>query len=129
MAQLDDALTVFVAVEGRPAGVLVLDDPLRPDAARTIRGLRQGGIERVVMVTGDRAEVADTVGEVIGVDAVMAERSPAEKLDVVTMSAGGRPRSWSVTESTTHRHSPSPTWGWLWESAEPPRPRRQPTSS
>jgi heavy metal translocating P-type ATPase len=84
MAQLDGALTVFVAVDGRPAGVLVLDDPLRPDAARTIRGLRQGGIERVVMVTGDRAEVADTVGAVIGVDAVLAERSPAEKLDVVT---------------------------------------------
>ena len=84
MAQLDGALTVFVAVDGRPAGVLVLDDPLRPDAARTIRGLRQGGIERVVMVTGDRAEVADTVGAVIGVDAVLAERSPAEKLDAVT---------------------------------------------
>ncbi len=84
MAQLDGALTVFVAVDGRPAGVLVLDDPLRPDAARTIRGLREGGIERVVMVTGDRAEVADTVGAVIGVDAVLAECSPAEKLDVVT---------------------------------------------
>ncbi len=84
MAQLDGALTVFVAVDGGPAGVLVLHDPLRPDAARTIRSLRHGGVERVVMVTGDRAEVADTVGAVIGVDAVLAERSPAEKLDAVT---------------------------------------------
>jgi heavy metal translocating P-type ATPase len=83
MAQLDGALTVFVAVDGRPAGVLVLDDPLRPDAARTIRALRRGGIERVVMVTGDRAEVAESVGAVIGVDEVLAERSPAEKLDAV----------------------------------------------
>jgi heavy metal translocating P-type ATPase len=83
MAQLDGALTVFVAVDDCPAGVLVLVDPLRPDAARTIRALRRGGIERVVMVTGDRAEVADTVGAVIGVDEVLAERSPAEKLDVV----------------------------------------------
>ena len=87
MAQLDGALTVFVAVDDRPAGVLVLDDPLRPDAARTIRALRRGGIERVVMVTGDRAEVADTVGAVIGVDEVLAERSPAEKLDVVRRGA------------------------------------------
>ena len=84
MAQLDGALTVFVAVDGGPAGVLVLDDPLRPDAARTIRSLRHDGIERVVMVTGDRAEVADTVGAVIGVDAVLAERSPGEKLEAVT---------------------------------------------
>ena len=43
MAQLDGALTVFVAVDGRPAGVLVLDDPLRPDAARTIRRSATGG--------------------------------------------------------------------------------------
>jgi P-type E1-E2 ATPase len=36
------------------------------------------------MVTGDRAEVADTVGAVIGVDEVLAERSPAENLDALT---------------------------------------------
>jgi heavy metal translocating P-type ATPase len=83
-AQLDGCLTVFVAVDGAPAGVLVLDDPIRPDAAKTARALRRRGIRRIVMVTGDRAEVADTVGAVIGVDGVLAERSPAEKLDAVT---------------------------------------------
>jgi len=57
---------------------------VRPDAARTLRRLREDGIERIVMVTGDRAEVADTVGAVIGVDEVLAERSPAEKMDAVT---------------------------------------------
>ena len=82
-ARLDGSLTVFVAVDGDPAGVLVLDDPVRPDAARTIRSLRRSGISRVVMVSGDRPEVAETVGAVIGVDEVLAERSPAEKLDVV----------------------------------------------
>ncbi|HUX05427.1 MAG TPA: heavy metal translocating P-type ATPase [Acidimicrobiales bacterium] len=82
-ARLEGALTVFVAVDGVPAGVLVLDDPLRPDAARTIRALRRGGIKRVVLVTGDRADVAETIGAVIGVDEVLAERSPQEKLDVV----------------------------------------------
>jgi soluble P-type ATPase len=84
-ARLDGALTVFVAVDGVPAGALVLDDPVRPDAARTIRALRDGGISRIVMVTGDRAEVADTVGAVIGVDEVLAERTPADKLDVVRL--------------------------------------------
>jgi heavy metal translocating P-type ATPase len=82
-ARLDGALTVFVAVDGEPAGVLLLDDPVRPDAARTIRALRAGGIHRIVMVTGDRAEVADTVGAIIGVDRVLAERTPAEKLAAV----------------------------------------------
>ena len=82
-ARLDGALTVFVGVDDEPAGVLILDDPVRPDAARTIRALRAGGIRRIVMVTGDRAEVAETVGAVIGVDDVLAERTPAEKLDAV----------------------------------------------
>jgi heavy metal translocating P-type ATPase len=82
-ARLDGALTVFVGVDGEPAGVLVLDDPVRADAARTVRALRAGGIDRIVMVTGDRAEVAETVGAIIGVDGVLAERTPGEKLDAV----------------------------------------------
>ncbi len=84
-ARLDGALTVFVAVDAEPAGVLILDDPLRPDAARTIRALRAGGIDRIVMITGDRTEVAETVGSIIGVDGVLAERTPAEKLDAVRL--------------------------------------------
>lgn len=84
-ARLDGALTIFVAVDGAPAGALIMEDPVRPDAARTVRALRQGGIERIVMVTGDRGEVADTVGAVIGLDAVLAERTPAEKLDAVRL--------------------------------------------
>ena len=129
MAQVDGALTVFVAVDGGPAGVLVLDDPLRPDAARTIRALRRGGIERIVMVTGDRAEVAETVGAVIGVDEVLAEQTPAEKLDAVRRSAGGRPRSWSATASTTRRRWPSQTSGSPWGPVARRRHRKPPTSS
>ena len=90
-ARLDGSLTVFVAINGVPAGVLVLDDPVRPDAARTIAALRAGGISRIVMVTGDRPEVADAVGAVIGVDEVLAERSPADKLDVVRLERGRAP--------------------------------------
>ncbi|HET7245691.1 MAG TPA: heavy metal translocating P-type ATPase [Streptosporangiaceae bacterium] len=82
-ARLDGAITVFVAVDGTPAGVLIMNDPLRPDAARTIRALRDGGIGRIVLVTGDRAEVAHAVGTAIGVDEVLAERAPADKLDAV----------------------------------------------
>ncbi len=84
-ARLDGALTVFVSIDDEPAGVLVLDDPIRPDAGRTIRALREGGMRRIVMLTGDRAEVAEAVGTVIGVDDVLAERTPAEKLDAVRL--------------------------------------------
>ena len=90
-ARLDGALTVFVGIDGVPAGVLVFDDPLRPDAARTLRSLRRNGIARIVMVTGDRTEVAETIGAVIGVDEVLAERSPAEKLDTVRLETQRAP--------------------------------------
>ena len=82
-ARLEGTTTVFVAVDGQPAGALLLDDPVRRDAARTIRALRGSGIDRIVMLTGDRPEVADAIGAVLGVDEVLAERTPAEKLEVV----------------------------------------------
>jgi heavy metal translocating P-type ATPase len=86
-ADRDGMLSIFVAVDGRPVGALLLDDPVRSDAARTIRRLRRAGIRRVVMVTGDRAEVAETVGAIIGVDTVLAERTPAEKVEAVIIEA------------------------------------------
>jgi heavy metal translocating P-type ATPase len=90
-ARLDGALTVFVGIDQAPAGVLVLTDPVRPDAARTIQALRRSGISRIVMVTGDRAEVAEAVGAVLGVDEVLAERTPVEKLDAVRLERRGAP--------------------------------------
>ena len=82
-ARLDGALTVFVAVDGKPAGALLLEDRIRPDARQTIRTVRRGGITRIVLATGDRAEAADAVGALIAVDEVHAGLTPASKLDVV----------------------------------------------
>ncbi len=82
-AALDGSLTVFVAIDGQPAGVLLLTDPLRPDAPRMMRALRQAGIRRMILVTGDRADIAETIGRIVGVDAVYADRDPAEKLAIV----------------------------------------------
>jgi heavy metal translocating P-type ATPase len=74
---------VFVALDGNLAGALILDDPIRPDSARTIRAVRRAGINRIVMVTGDHADVAETVGAAVGVDEVLAQRTPADKVDAV----------------------------------------------
>ncbi|HEX8008730.1 MAG TPA: heavy metal translocating P-type ATPase, partial [Trebonia sp.] len=82
-ARLDGALTVFVAVDGHPAGVVLLEDRIRPDARQTIRALRRDGISRIVLATGDRAEAATVVGALTGVDEVVAGLTPASKLDVV----------------------------------------------
>jgi soluble P-type ATPase len=82
-SRLDGALTVFAAVDGRPAGVLLLEDRLRPDARQTIRSVRRGGISRIVLATGDRAEAASAVGALAGANEVIAELTPAAKLEVV----------------------------------------------
>jgi heavy metal translocating P-type ATPase len=82
-ASLDGSLTVFVSADGVPAGALVLEDPIRPDAPRMVRGLRSVGITRVVLVSGDRSDIADTVGRLVGVDTVYAEQDPSSKVRVV----------------------------------------------
>jgi soluble P-type ATPase len=79
-ASLDGSMTVYVAVDGEPAGALLLEDVIRPDAPRMIHGLRAAGIDRVVLVTGDRADTAETVGRLVGTDAVRADCDPGEKL-------------------------------------------------
>jgi soluble P-type ATPase len=80
---LDGSLTVFVAVDDEPAGALLLVDPIRPDAPRMVRALRTAGITRVVLLTGDRADIADMVGRVVGVDSVQANCDPAAKLGAI----------------------------------------------
>ena len=82
-ADLDGSMTVFAAVDGLPAGAVLLEDPIRPDAPRMVRALRKAGLERVVLVTGDRADVAGTVGRIVGVDTVLADRDPADKLAAI----------------------------------------------
>jgi P-type E1-E2 ATPase len=74
--RVEGSSAVYVAIDGRPAGAILLVDTLRPEAVRTIRGLRRGGVREVVLVTGDRAEVAELVGSAVDVDRVLAERRP-----------------------------------------------------
>jgi len=82
-AALEGATPVFVSVDGELIGALVLRDPLRPDALATLRALRACGIRRIVLLTGDRPEVAALVGAAVGTDEVLAERTPEEKVAAV----------------------------------------------
>ena len=80
---MEGSSCVMVSVDGEIAGAVVLEDPVRPDTPRVIRTLRRAGIERVVMVTGDHPDVAESVGISIGVDRILSERDPADKVDAV----------------------------------------------
>ncbi|HJQ72402.1 MAG TPA: heavy metal translocating P-type ATPase, partial [Actinomycetota bacterium] len=82
-SMLDGSSCVFVTIDGTVAGALIIDDPIRPDAPRVIRSLRRAGIERVIMVTGDHPDVAESVGAALGVDRIMSERDPSEKVEAL----------------------------------------------
>jgi len=70
--------TVFVALDGQPAGILAIADPIKEDAARTIRDLHDLGIA-VVMLTGDTKRTAAAVAKVLGIDSFEAGVTPEEK--------------------------------------------------
>jgi P-type Cu+ transporter len=74
--------TLFVAVDGRLAGLLGVADPIRPSTPDALRLLREEGI-RVMMVTGDNATTARTVARQLGIDAFEAEVLPARKSEIV----------------------------------------------
>ncbi|ODQ84524.1 heavy metal translocating P-type ATPase [Mycolicibacterium holsaticum] len=82
-ATLDSAAIAWVCIDDSPAGAILLRDPLRRDAPRTMRRLRSAGLDRLVMLTGDRAEPAREVATVLGLDDVYAQQSPADKVAAV----------------------------------------------
>ena len=86
-----DASQVWVGYQGRCLGRLVLRDRPRSEARDALNSMRALGIDRLILLTGDRATVAREVGEALGVDDVVAEVLPAQKLEVVrTEQSAGR---------------------------------------
>ena len=77
------ALVVFIAVNDQPIGALLLADELRPETPHAIRILREAGIARIVMLTGDRAGPAQTIGAALDLDSVLADRTPTDKVEAV----------------------------------------------
>jgi len=74
---------VAVGIDSRLAAVVVMADRLRDDARGLAGELRDAGVRRVAMVTGDRSAVAERIAADTGLDQVFAEQSPEQKLDVV----------------------------------------------
>ncbi len=77
------SVMVAVAVDGRLAGHLVMSDPLREGAGEMLASLRRQGVARILLATGDRAEVAARVTEGLGLDGIRAGLTPDEKVLLV----------------------------------------------
>ena len=74
---------VHVAAEGRYLGHIVLGDVVKPHAAEAIRAMREAGVNRTVMLTGDNRKVAEEVATALSVDKVYSELLPADKVSIV----------------------------------------------
>ena len=74
---------IHVAVDGKYAGYILISDVVKPNAKEAISGLKEAGVEKVVMLTGDARKVADAVGRELGVDEVRSELLPGDKVDEV----------------------------------------------
>ncbi|SNT75668.1 heavy metal translocating P-type ATPase [Paracoccus seriniphilus] len=77
------ALLVAVAVDGRPAGRLIMADPLRQGTAAMLAGLRGQGVMRILLATGDRAAVAERVTHGLELDGLRAGLTPDQKVLLV----------------------------------------------
>lgn len=83
-AVLDGGETaVYVSVDDELAGVIVLSDPVRPQAAQTVERLRTAGVVEFALVTGDVLSTAQSVAAEVGITAVHAETTPQRKVEIV----------------------------------------------
>lgn len=83
--------TIYVALDGEYAGHIVISDQIKSDAAPAIAALKKAGIEKTVMLTGDRKEVAAFVAEQLSIDEHYSELMPADKVAYVERLLGEKP--------------------------------------
>jgi Cu+-exporting ATPase len=89
---------VLLAVDGKPAGLLVVADSLKDDSPRAVRALQRLGLE-VVMITGDNRRTAQAIARKLGIDRVLAEVLPEEKArQIELLKAEGEARRGSSTK-------------------------------
>lgn len=74
---------VHVAVDGKYCGHIVIADRLKPNAVKAVEAVKKAGVQSVVMLTGDRRNVAQAIAAELGVDEVRSELMPADKVAAV----------------------------------------------
>ena len=81
---------VYLARDGVFAGTIVISDTVKEHAAQAIRDLKQAGVKRTVMLTGDRKAVGEAVAEKLGLDEAFTELLPADKVEQVERLLDGQ---------------------------------------
>ena len=75
--------TVHVASDGKYAGCIVISDEVKESSAEAIKALKEKGVKKTAMLTGDSKEVGEQVAETLGIDTVFAQLLPADKVEKV----------------------------------------------
>jgi Cu+-exporting ATPase len=81
-ARQDGATAIYVAIDGRAAGVIAIADPIKPSARAALQKLREDGL-RIVMLTGDNVTTARAVASQLGIEEIEAGILPERKSEVV----------------------------------------------
>ena len=84
---------VHMAIDGKYAGHIVISDIEKPHAVEAVAELRKTGIERTVMLTGDKQRVAEQVAAHLGIDQVFSEMLPADKVNKVEEMLAKKPEN------------------------------------
>lgn len=82
---------VHVAVDGNYMGYLLIGDTVKPEAKNTIKKLKNLGIYKTVMLTGDHVSAAQEIGREVGVDSVQAELLPMDKVRILESLLNAKP--------------------------------------
>ena len=83
-----DRQIVYLAAEKEFLGTIVISDTVKPEAKRAIAQLKQSGVKKTVMLTGDRKDVGEAVAESLGIDEVYTDLLPGDKVDKVEALLG-----------------------------------------
>ena len=83
---------IHMAIDGRYAGHIVISDVVKPHAKQAVAALKQAGVEKTVMLTGDRREVAEAVAAELGVDEVHSELLPGDKVTQLEKLLAEKPK-------------------------------------
>ncbi|MDK1491257.1 heavy metal translocating P-type ATPase [Sinorhizobium sp. 7-81] len=87
----DGTVSVLTAMDGVLAGAFLLADEVRPEAGSVLRRLRDAGVDRIVLATGDRTELAESLQSFLGLDSVVAELKPEDKTRIVEAEGSAGP--------------------------------------
>lgn len=72
---------IYVALDDIHAGTVLLADVIKPNAKEALREMKHSGIEKTILLTGDKSEVAEAVGSELGIDVIHSELLPKDKVD------------------------------------------------